>query len=667
MLKIKGQPGLEVDLDLTKVFDQSNMVMEELYENLYNCSYPAFGGSMLRYDDQTIVATTCANRVLSKYQKPAPERTELLKAECYSDWISHEETLKLHNYAALEYTPSDREILRRASVKLRSWLYSCHKDVERALKGSLDYNTLEMTPGETFVSSEGQVSIYQKLVNRKYWTVTPDASESFIRLCYNVPWLKRVAKSHMKWLSREDLSHLYWTSFKKDAHVGYEIFRQRMLSEVLTVVHGSRGSSVEKNNEKRRFINVECLGNVILQRIVALVLRGKLKELGNDLEIGQQVHIQRISESISTIDFSNASDSILHDMIRLMWPTEMFKFLDRFRSPFCLIDGVYYPCKKLSSMGNGFTFEVMTITLLAVARVLDDAATVYGDDVIIANEAAEQFVRATTCMGMTVNEKKSFINARFRESCGGFYLDGYGYVTCYDFHYIEHITDLITTCNKLKLLLENNRGEFLHPYKLAYEALLRIVPSLFLGPCQHRENGVNDQWVETDKFIRSHMRDAEHRTLYQTLIGQVQQDWITRSFGLGNKINFFLSPIKKVVESTTAPRDIKYSRRRWALFSAIPIGPAPVGKYCDIALHEASRIRAGVARSAHYFYSLRRALDVRRVPSEDAEFELILHFSVSSVKDGQIVSDSYNYALWKNEQKSVQEATKLLHDHTLKV
>lgn len=646
MLNIKGQPDLKIGDDFTKVISASNMVMEELYENLYTSSYPAFGSSMLHCDDQTIVATTCAHRVLSKYQRPDPSRTELLKAKCNQDWVLHEEKLKLHNYASLDYSRVDREILRRASIKLRSWLFKSHKQIEKALSGQLDRNVIEITPGETFISAEGEVSIYQKLVNKKYWTVTHDATESFIRLCYNNPWLKRIAKSHMTWLSRQEYNDLYWQTFSKDHQVGYHIFRQRMLDDVLTVVHGSRGSSVQKNNEKRRFINVECLGNVILQRCVALTLRDVLRKLGNDLEVGQHIHRERISKSISTIDFSNASDSILHDLIRLMWPTEMFKYLDRYRSPFCLVDGTYHKCHKLSSMGNGFTFEVMTITLLAIARVLDDDATVYGDDVIISNEHAEQFIRATECMGMTVNETKSFVGHRFRESCGGFYLDGYGYITCFDFNYIEHISDLIITCNKLKLMLDKNSGPWLGHYKVAYEALLRLVPSLFLGPVQSHFDGVNDQWVETERFRRSHMHDTTHRELYQTLLNQVQQSHLLQSFGKST-FSVLLSPRECIKEKTTAPKHLVYSMRRVKKFSSMVVDCKPTGKFCDIAAYEQNRRRQALARAAHYIYAGRRSADVVRVNEEDKLFEFIPYLVITSDSGSQVV----DFNTWSREQQ----------------
>lgn len=645
MLNIKGQPGLKIGDDFTKVLSDSNMVMEELYENLYNSSYPAFGSSMLRYDDQTIVATTCAHRVLKQYQRPDPSRIELLKTKCNEDWVRHEEKIRLHCYASLDYSRGDREILRRASVKLRSWLHKSHKLVEKALAGQLDRNVIEITPGETFISAEGEVSIYQKLVNKKYWTVTHDAAESFIRLCYNNPWLKRVAKGHMTWLSRKEHDDLYWKSYTKDHQVGYHIFRQRMLDDVLTVVHGSRGSSVKKNNEKRRFINVECLGNVILQRVVALTLRDVLRGLGNDLEVGQSIHRKRIQELVSTIDFSNASDSILYDLIRLLWPAEMFKYLDRFRSPFCLVGGVYYKCHKLSSMGNGFTFEVMTITLLAIARVLDEDATVYGDDVIISNEHAEQFIRATECMGMTVNETKSFIGSRFRESCGGFYLDNYGYITCFDFNYIETISDLIITCNKLKLMLDKNSGPWLGHYKSAYKALLRLVPSLFLGPVQSHFDGVNDQWVETERFRRGHMRDATHREMYRTLINQVRQDHLLQSFG-HSSFSILLSPRACIKEKTTAPRHLNYSMRRLRKFSKIVVDCKPSGRYCDIAVYEHKRRREALARAAHYMYSGRRSADVVRVNEEDVSFEYIPYLVITSDSGSQVI----DFNTWSREQ-----------------
>lgn len=608
MLKPKAKPGLGQNtnrfLSTASELTNFNALIGDLCEELRSATLPDFGSGMLCVDDNTIVQTTIAHRILSKFERPSLDHEKQLIRECYESWLDYEsEHLTHHKWRdRFQYNAKTRGTLYRARMILHKWF-------EGFKLPSFQSCEIDFTPGESLVSKQGRVSLYQKLKDRRVWTVTHDASDDFIRLCYNNNMLKRCAKGHFKKMTRKEMRDLWWEH--SDApHVGYSIFRARMLSEVVTIVYGSRASTVPKNNAKRRFINVEPFGNVILQRIVASKFRQVLLQNNNDLELGQLWHKERIaSPSVSTIDFSNASDSVLCELVEFLFPANVTKYLFRYRSEMVLIDGVYHLPKKLSSMGNGFTFETMTLMLLAIARTLDEEATVYGDDVIIANDVAWDFVRAAECAGFIVNEKKTFIQSRFRESCGAFYLDGYGYITCFDFHWCENTVDQVVTTNKLFLIftwLRQFRKEepalwrFGHKFARAYEKATSSVHPLLLGPVPTERRVFNDAWLQSqraweerlslplsqydlsqyifcERYRRKHMRHAGSSELRAQLVAKYHD--ILEGF------QYRLSDLSLVCIPALKPRS---------------------------ATRMVKHIHHDVYRFAFYMYSGRRSEDVQR-------------------------------------------------------
>jgi hypothetical protein len=87
-------------------------------------------------------------------------------------------------------------------------------------------------------------------------------------------------------------------------------------------------------------------------------------------------------------------------------------------------------------MGNATTFPVQSLFFLAVAlgtllyernlkvttgtlRDLGDSEVrVFGDDIIVPEDLAVATVRALETLGLRVNQAKTFLTGRFRESCG---------------------------------------------------------------------------------------------------------------------------------------------------------------------------------------------------------------------------------------------------------
>ena len=176
-------------------------------------------------------------------------------------------------------------------------------------------------------------------------------------------------------------------------------------------VRGAKFTSVFKNNTQRRGIAIEASGNTLIQRVASGAARLALKKnLGIDLDTLAESHRNRISGNVATIDFSSASDSIHKDDLKFFgFPSWYRGLCYAGRAPFTTYQGEVVYNRVLSSMGNTATFETMTVLLTAIARVFDPNATVFGDDVIIADEHAEEFIQTITSLtNFKVNADKSF-------------------------------------------------------------------------------------------------------------------------------------------------------------------------------------------------------------------------------------------------------------------
>jgi hypothetical protein len=211
----------------------------------------------------------------------------------------------------------------------------------------------------------------------------------------------------------------------------------------VVVVRGSRASSVAKNRDTNRTMAIEPSGNMAFQLAVGLYIQGALKKCGLDIqtqELKNKILAWRgsLNGSLCTIDLSNASDLISIALIRCLWPESWFRLFMMVRSPECKINGTWTRLNMMSTMGNGFTFPMMTLTLLAIIygyqrsigdlpdRRVDYKVTgVYGDDIIVPTAHYLPLVEILHRCGLRVNLKKSYSTGPFRESCGGdYYLGG---------------------------------------------------------------------------------------------------------------------------------------------------------------------------------------------------------------------------------------------------
>jgi hypothetical protein len=231
--------------------------------------------------------------------------------------------------------------------------------------------------------------------------------------------------------------------------------RRISLEGVVKVVDSSRVSFAPKNADVARLICTEPSVNMFAQLGLKTILDGRLQNHWH-VNMEDQPEINRflarvgsLSEGFATLDLSSASDSVSVALCREILPSWFFELLMDLRSPRCEVrsHGLSVDLGMISTMGNGFTFPVMTIILSSVVRavyhhldipirdnrrhevdgkLLTDPANwaVFGDDIIVRREAYETVVHVLQLLGFSVNSSKSFNTGRFRESCGHDYFNG---------------------------------------------------------------------------------------------------------------------------------------------------------------------------------------------------------------------------------------------------
>jgi len=196
----------------------------------------------------------------------------------------------------------------------------------------------------------------------------------------------------------------------------------------MRLVPGNRFASVEKDAETKRAITCEPALNLLVQRAHGIAIRDALLRVGIDLRdqtVNQRQAQACVFDGRATLDIKNASNSISYELVKTLLPWEWFERLLACRSHVTILpDGSELNLEFFSSMGNGFTFELETLIFWALAEVLGANPVVYGDDIIIDADLADDVVALYSHVGFETNPDKSFTSGWFYESCGKHYYLG---------------------------------------------------------------------------------------------------------------------------------------------------------------------------------------------------------------------------------------------------
>lgn len=402
-------------------------------------------------------------RYLKKMEIPDDIRRQERKVACFQSYLAFDESLRL---------PS---LLPGNWYKARLLIHQWCEEFRLA--------PVAFTNGSEARATHGKNSIESKLM-RSTWECTDENWELWAKTAYETLAIKRALRTRFLAIMGHDRQKV--KAFHQESYRMFSNFKdwkvlcfKRTLVQATMRRQASRFSTVRKNNEKDRPIDLQPLCNMLVQRRIGNGLRSLLMAQGVDLNSLADKHRLLISNnSLATIDLQNASDSIHLSLVKFLFPKHVYKAIRQSRTYYTEgLDGHYYVTNKVSAMGNGFTFELMTVILRALGLQHDPNFTVFGDDIIIGNQHAEALIKDLVSVGFVVNDQKSFIHSKFRESCGGNYHDDFGYIESYDFEWPESIHDCVVLSNKAFAL-----GVKYPQFSTLSQLLLRAVPHALHGP-----------------------------------------------------------------------------------------------------------------------------------------------------------------------------------------
>ncbi len=244
--------------------------------------------------------------------------------------------------------------------------------------------------------------------------------------------------------------------------LSYKLWSGRDLGLQTELVNGNRITTVPKNAKTERVIALEPDWNMFFQKGVGKCIRRRLNKVGllrEDAWVNSQAKNRDLarfgseSDSFGTIDLRGASDSLSLALCELLLPRDFFDLCFDLRSHTgCLPSGDTVVYEKISSMGNGYTFELETLIFWGLSTAVDEAGAVcYGDDIVVANrEIGLRLIELLQFCGFEVNPKKTFLSGPFRESCGGHYFNGVDVTPPYVRKELDSLPALITFGNALK-------------------------------------------------------------------------------------------------------------------------------------------------------------------------------------------------------------------------
>lgn len=305
------------------------------------------------------------------------------------------------------------------------------------------------------------------------------------------------------------------------------------------VVEGNEITTVPKNAKSDRIIAIEPDMNMFVQKGIGRVIRRKLLYVGCDLN--DQTKNQRLARvgsidgSLATLDLSAASDSIGKVLVERLLPRDWYLPIMLCRSPWGKIrsTGQRVRYEKISSMGNGYTFELESLIFYSLAQTVHDVIrgvgkiSVYGDDIIVPTAEVELLTRLLEYCGFRLNQEKSFSTGPFRESCGKHYFNGLDVTPFYVREKVDTIHRTYWLANSVRRWANDDRLGICDPrYREIWTRIVNTLPHQYkiFGPCNLGDNVIHATISEVrPKVIYSHLYKV--RTFLLTIGKQKRVTW----------------------------------------------------------------------------------------------------------------------------------------------
>lgn len=390
----------------------------------------------------------------------------------------------------------------------------------------------------------------------------------------------------------------------------------------MRVVETSSYSFVNKTTKIARGICTEPTINMWFQKGAGAILEDRLSSFYG-IRLNTQpdrnsalARLGSIDGSFATIDLESASDSLSVNVLREILPRGMFSTLMSLRTPVTkLPTGERVALNMISTMGNGFNFPLQTCLFSAIVHSvyryiglrkrrerlkpfkcswLGDTRYdygVFGDDIIVDTRACRLTLRVLYLLGFVVNTDKTFIEGRFRESCGSDYVDGVNVrgVYCKS---LKTEQDLFATINSLNMW-STKTGVILSRTVACLVKGVRDPHKRFVPPDEDASAGI----FTPVEYASSYKKTRNGRILYYPrvprewqfhILGDVvwtYKEQVRRNYNPSGLLIAFLAGGIRGYSVTLRQRVVRYKTKQkwtpnWGYFSPRPLEHPPGFSRC---------------------------------------------------------------------------------------
>ena len=380
---------------------QSNSKLPKLFGKLFN-KVLSPNGTILQDSCPRVVATIrLLTYLFYKYELPYEDKEE---QKVIDQFIKTEDDLKNHSaiIAAIS-SSSDRCITTRRNPNK---VIKDSTEVTREAKILLSRLFSSFDPTDIIPRhGPGAVAIKQKLWAKFDWTnISSRITDVYPLDAYFYASLGHVCDSHKSFSRITELD---------------------LPAQVILVPKDSRGPRLISCEP----VDFQWIQQGLASAIVRLVESHPLTRYNIHFtdQLPNQLGALLGSKSgkYSTLDLKEASDRISVDLVRLLFPEHISRYLLSCRSLSTkLPSGDIIQLNKFAPMGSALCFPVLALViwsiLTASARDSDarESILVYGDDVIVRGDQTPSAIEQLETFGLAVNRDKSCTGGFFRESCG---------------------------------------------------------------------------------------------------------------------------------------------------------------------------------------------------------------------------------------------------------
>lgn len=440
--------------------------------DLSACQHPSVTDKLSNAKNKGDMSTTDFRQLYQFYsltkKLALPGNEKLCKENGYAKLLAGEASCKVTN------------MTMEARVSSNFALFDRVKVIIQEIIGNVPINLFTGTevkfgPGSTVNCNNrsfSETGLFYKLTDR---LIVPERAKYYLAalVSSNPNWVSMLA-THYRTQKNEDESYLTYEM---------RVFKKHFL--IVPDSFPSRIGFVPKDSEEFRTIGIEMNGLMPLQMCIGDHFSRKLlSKAGINLNSQERNrHLAKLAKlfGLATIDLKNASGSISLLLVKALFPVEWYCLIEACRSSHGSASGkqtIEY--EMVSSMGNGFTFELESLIFYALAKATCEdegvsdfeckkSLTVFGDDIILPQRCASTFMQNLTLFGFTANKEKSFIKGFFFESCGSDYYNGTDVRPFFLKRTVSTLKDFYFLLNSLLYkVIQQERSDLLDVYKFCY-------------------------------------------------------------------------------------------------------------------------------------------------------------------------------------------------------